>query len=450
QIGWIENQGPNSWGTLEVLNTLVNGAQTIDLADIDQDGDNDIIAAGEYDDDWTYHINNGGETALGDFTIGEGDNVSSITVADINGDAFPDAFAVYGIDGDVVWAAGNGNGFDDPEFILDGNGFPDNFPITVEANDLDQDGLVDAVVCSILSDEVIWFRNLGGGSFGPQQIIGTGASNVRQTAVDDFDGDGDLDVAAALFGSSTLVWYEDTSPQIILGCTNIEACNYDSNATQDDGNCDFSCVGCTDPLACNFAPEATINDGCDYECYGCTLSIACNYDETATIDDNSCEFTSCSGCQDVNACDYDSNALYPSSCDYSCYGCTDQGACNYDVSATIDNGLCNFNCFGCTDPSACNYNIEATQDDGSCTFSSNSGCTDDQALNYEPEALIDDGSCLFTDNLCGSGTFWDEDLGSCIGTGVEPNTCPGDFNEDNLVNTQDLLEFLIYFGSQCN
>lgn len=504
QIGWIENQGPSSFGTLEVLNTgAVNGAQTIDIADIDQDGDMDVVAAGEYDDEWTYHINNGGETMLGDFNIGNGDNVSSITVADINGDAFPDAFAVYGIDGDVVWAAGNGNGFDAPQFILNGNGFPDNFPITVEANDLDQDGLVDAVVCSILSNEVIWFRNLGGGNFGPQQTIGTGANNVRQTAVGDFDGDGDIDVAAALFGGSALVWYENVSPATVFGCTDETACNYDPAAETDDGSCDFSCLGCTDSGACNFDALATIDDGsceyltcegctdpaacnydadaiidnlCDYSCFGCMLEIACNYSPVASIDDGSCEFTSCAGCQDMNACDYDATAIYPATCDYTCLGCTDETACNYDATASIDNGTCSFSCFGCTDATACNYDSEATTDDGSCLFycygcldplacnydadvtiddgscvyNEVAGCLDPLALNYNPLAVNDAGTCLYSDQLCGAGTFWDNDQSACIGTGEDPNTCAGDLNDDQVVSAADLLMFLGVFGSACN
>ena len=31
---------------------------------------------------------------------------------------------------------------------------------------------------------------------------------------------------------------------------------------------------------------------------------ACNYDPEATENDGSCEFESCSGCLDVNACNY--------------------------------------------------------------------------------------------------------------------------------------------------
>ena len=46
-----------------------------------------------------------------------------------------------------------------------------------------------------------------------------------------------------------------------LGCTDATACNYEPEATTDDGTCDFSCYGCTDPAACNYDPSATIDDG---------------------------------------------------------------------------------------------------------------------------------------------------------------------------------------------
>ena len=50
--------------------------------------------------------------------------------------------------------------------------------------------------------------------------------------------------------------------------------------------------GCIDENACNYNPEATEDDGsCEYEsCEGCTDALACNYDEEALIDDGSCEY----------------------------------------------------------------------------------------------------------------------------------------------------------------
>jgi hypothetical protein len=48
----------------------------------------------------------------------------------------------------------------------------------------------------------------------------------------------------------------------VYGCTDSDACNYNSNATDDDGSCEYdSCVGCTDPDALNYNSDATIDDG---------------------------------------------------------------------------------------------------------------------------------------------------------------------------------------------
>ena len=58
---------------------------------------------------------------------------------------------------------------------------------------------------------------------------------------------------------------ENVEPQNndILGCTNIEALNYNSNATIDDGSCII--LGCTDENAINYNPEATDDDNsCEY------------------------------------------------------------------------------------------------------------------------------------------------------------------------------------------
>ena len=55
--------------------------------------------------------------------------------------------------------------------------------------------------------------------------------------------------------------------------------------------------GCMDSTACNYNPDATVDDGsCEFtSCAGCTDDTACNFDATATLDDGSCEYASC-GC----------------------------------------------------------------------------------------------------------------------------------------------------------
>jgi len=56
----------------------------------------------------------------------------------------------------------------------------------------------------------------------------------------------------------------------IPGCTDAAACNYNPQATTDDGSCDFvSCSGCTDPTACNYNPDSISDDGsCIFEEFG--------------------------------------------------------------------------------------------------------------------------------------------------------------------------------------
>ena len=125
-------------------------------------------------------------------------------------------------------------------------------------------------------------------------------------------------------------------------------------------------------------------------------------------------------------------------------GCIDSTACNYDSEATIDDGTCTYP--GCTSPGACNYDSTAACDDGSCDFVSCIGCLDSEADNYDATATIDCSDCccyLDTETICGLGTVWDEDLGQCI------IFCQPDLDFNGIVNTADLLTFLISFGITC-
>lgn len=50
-------------------------------------------------------------------------------------------------------------------------------------------------------------------------------------------------------------------PEIIYGCTDRKAKNFDSNATRNDGSCIYYVYGCTNSLAKNYNPKAEKDDG---------------------------------------------------------------------------------------------------------------------------------------------------------------------------------------------
>ena len=182
-----------------------------------------------------------------------------------------------------------------------------------------------------------------------------------------------------------------------LGCIDSLACNFNENATEDDGNClylDGICETCEDGV---ITDNDSDEDGvCDSdEIYGCTDFLYEEYDPEATEDDGSCLTLSLDGCTDNLACNYNENATDDDqSCIYVdgvCETCEDFFIIDNDLD---DDGVCDSDeIYGCTDPLYEEYNPEATEDDGSCLTLSLDGCTDPLACNFNENATEDDGSC---------------------------------------------------------
>jgi hypothetical protein len=165
--------------------------------------------------------------------------------------------------------------------------------------------------------------------------------------------------------------------------------------------------------------------------YGCATSIACNYNPDATIDDGSCEFTSCVGCTTPIACNFDSTATVhdPSACEFPEFGYDCNGSCYCDCQCDYDgDSICGVFCIpGCTDPEAINYDPTAEDDNGTCTYPV-PGCMDSSACNFDATATLDDGNCAVNDEcgICGGDGIPEGDC-DCAGNVLDPcGVCGGD------------------------
>ncbi len=250
-----------------------------------------------------------------------------------------------------------------------------------------------------------------------------------------------------------------------FGCTDDAACNYDANATTDDGSC-------AELDECGECGGTGV--------LGCLIVEACNYNPAANCEGNGlCEFESCGGCMDEAACNFDPDAQLPGACEYpelvyqdcngECIdsydsndngicdpdeipGCTNQNALNFDPEANVNNGTCIFNIVGCGNPNACNYNPEVTvnppglcdypetlfQDcDGNCLNDSDGdGVCDEMEIEgctvpgpgYNPFATEDDGSCLEGGCIIPSACNYDPDADYLIVSECILPPCAGDFS----------------------
>jgi len=142
--------------------------------------------------------------------------------------------------------------------------------------------------------------------------------------------------------------------EIVEGCTAIEACNFDPAANFDNGTCELPGFPCDDNDPTTMNDMLSVDCVCSGMIVGCTDMSACNYNPDAVFDDFSCEFPG-SPCNDGN--EETLNDVLDENCDcigtfVFVTGCTNTDACNYDSSANTDDGSCYFVGDSCDDGNA--------------------------------------------------------------------------------------------------
>jgi hypothetical protein len=199
------------FGPRATITSAHSDPEEVTTADIDADGDLDLLITWFGNDRMAWYQNDG----AGGFTLGQ--TLSTITngarklrAGDLDGDGDLDLAATVQYDDLLVWYLNNGGGsYSPPIFIAASDGF-----IGLDLADLDRDGDLDVLACSLVDDEIVWFANNGLGSFTQQPFISTVANNVVDVEVADVDRDGDLDVLAAERNDNEMTWFENRLDEI--------------------------------------------------------------------------------------------------------------------------------------------------------------------------------------------------------------------------------------------
>ncbi len=212
-LAWYENLAPRSTAELSSavdLGVTSDGPSGIDAGDLDDDGKIDVVLAAENEDSvtWYRHGIDANPQVL-QIAFGSAhfvDGVESAEFFDLDGDGDLDILTAAGLGDDVAWH----------ETVA-------LFPLVVEhhlidgsaddvryatAGDLDGDGDLDVVAAVRVENTVTWYRNDGSGSFSSGIVAAAGVLAVRSVSPGDLDGDGDLDIAFAESGGTQLGWLQ--------------------------------------------------------------------------------------------------------------------------------------------------------------------------------------------------------------------------------------------------
>ena len=145
-----------------VIDYNLPSAFTVDVGDMDGDGDLDVLAGGQ-SGDLRIYVNNGS----GNFTI------KSIETN-------------YG----AIWS--------------------------VEAYDVNKDGLLDIIAAISSAENITWYKNNGGLNFN-KRIIDNNMVSAEDIAAGDLDGDGDVDLVGFGWNETTPTrWYENRNGDFIM------------------------------------------------------------------------------------------------------------------------------------------------------------------------------------------------------------------------------------------
>ncbi len=202
------------WSHQNVIEDPFTDPLRLTSADLDGDGDLDLIGTSATDDDvawWENTVGDGSAWTRHDVDL-DFDFAYGIAAGDLDGDGDADLVAAGFFESSVLWwqndiDSGLVCGTDFCEGTIDSTA---QAAAAVDIVDLDGDGDLDVLATHRQPDDVVWYENgAGDGSTWTEHQIDTDLEAAQGVAYGDLDGDGDLDVLAGGGEAGSFAWYEN-------------------------------------------------------------------------------------------------------------------------------------------------------------------------------------------------------------------------------------------------
>jgi hypothetical protein len=211
KVIWLENADGSGNNWTEHVISYGNTPYDVCGADVDGDGDIDVVTPA-YDDDgirWWENVDGSGINWNQHDVTNDFNGARSVYASDVDGDGDTDILGAALLGWAITWwenSDGAGNSWIE-------HSIRSNFiwAIAVYASDMDQDGDTDVLGASYYGDDIILWENTDGlGLTWYEYVIDGDFDGARDVATADMDGDGDPDILGAAAEDGDISWWDVT------------------------------------------------------------------------------------------------------------------------------------------------------------------------------------------------------------------------------------------------
>lgn len=216
-VVWYKNNGTDfeTWDRIIISDSLANG-HGIYAGDIDNDGDVDVIATSQGDGkiSWFENIagNGDGSEWAEHIAIDNFPSSQAVCVADINNDGNLDIIGASSEDNLIKCLINSGEEtIQWTEILIDDEML---LPHWIDTIDMDNDGDVDIYAAGYFSHEISWYENdLENEDWIKHKVI-TGFAYTLAVCAGDLDNDNDIDFVGTTAGASKVIYCENNGDNI--------------------------------------------------------------------------------------------------------------------------------------------------------------------------------------------------------------------------------------------